>query len=65
MNTYSAPWAKNGGQSVINSKIEKSKIMHLLVGFSSLLWIQTISKIFVTDFSDFLMNFWEIFQNLL
>ena len=28
--------------------------------FSPLLWIKTISKIFVTDFSDFLMKFWEI-----
>ena len=34
--------------------------MYLLVGFSPLLWIKTISKIFVTDFSDFLMKFWEI-----
>ena len=28
--------------------------------FSPLLWIKTISNIFVTDFSDFLMKFWEI-----
>ena len=34
--------------------------MYLLVGFSPQLWIKTISKIFVTDFSDFLMKFWEI-----
>ena len=56
----SAHWAKNRGQKVINNKIEKFKIMYLLVGFSPLLWIKTISKNFVTDFSDFFMKFWEI-----
>ena len=30
--------------------------MYLLVGFSPLLGIKTISKIFVTDVSDFLMK---------
>ena len=34
--------------------------MYLSVGFSSLLWIKTISKIFVKDFSDLLIKFWEI-----
>ena len=28
--------------------------------FSPLLWIKTISNIFVTDISNFLMKFWEI-----
>ena len=46
---------KTGGQRVINSKIEKCKIVYLLVGFSPLL--KTILKIFVTDFSDLLMKF--------
>ena len=55
-----AHWAKIRGQRVINSKIEKCKILYLLVGFSPLFWIKTISKIFVTDFNDFLMKFWEI-----
>ena len=61
LRTTTAHWAKNRGQKDINSKIvEKGKIMNLLDGFQSLLWIKTISKIFVTDFSDFLMKFWEI-----
>ena len=39
--------------------------MYLLDGFQSLVMNKIISKIFVTDFSDFLMKFWEISKNAL
>ena len=39
--------------------------MYLLDGFQSFVMNKIISKIFATDFSGFLMKFWEISKNAL